>query len=83
MKCVTLMCGKCSVMLFSPGGNQADCDGTLHHRVEYFGQKLDGFAFTTGGWVQSYGSRYGAHLCSCSCKCAFICKRMSDQRSDV
>lgn len=27
-------------------------------RVEYFGQKLDGFAFTTGGWVQSYGSRY-------------------------
>lgn len=28
------------------------------HRVEYFGQKLDGFEFTTGGWVQSYGSRY-------------------------
>eukprot|EP00208_Stichococcus_sp_RCC1054_P007050 CAMPEP_0206136888 /NCGR_PEP_ID=MMETSP1473-20131121/2104_1 /ASSEMBLY_ACC=CAM_ASM_001109 /TAXON_ID=1461547 /ORGANISM="Stichococcus sp, Strain RCC1054" /LENGTH=757 /DNA_ID=CAMNT_0053529723 /DNA_START=157 /DNA_END=2430 /DNA_ORIENTATION=- len=26
--------------------------------VEYFGQKLDGFEFTTGGWVQSYGSRY-------------------------
>lgn len=26
--------------------------------MEYFGQKLDGFAFTTGGWVQSYGSRY-------------------------
>ena len=25
--------------------------------VEYFGQKLDGFAFTTNGWVQSYGSR--------------------------
>ena len=27
-------------------------------RVEYFGQKLEGFAFTTAGWVQSYGSRY-------------------------
>ncbi len=26
--------------------------------MEYFGQKLDGFEFTTGGWVQSYGSRY-------------------------
>lgn len=25
--------------------------------VEYFGQKLEGFAFTKGGWVQSYGSR--------------------------
>ncbi len=25
--------------------------------VEYFGQKLDGFAFTKNGWVQSYGSR--------------------------
>ncbi len=25
--------------------------------VEYFGQKFDGFAFTKGGWVQSYGSR--------------------------
>jgi len=25
--------------------------------VEYFGEKLDGFAFTTHGWVQSYGSR--------------------------
>ena len=25
--------------------------------VEYFGQQLDGFAFTTNGWVQSYGSR--------------------------
>ncbi|KPV41223.1 5-methyltetrahydropteroyltriglutamate--homocysteine methyltransferase [Thiohalorhabdus denitrificans] len=25
--------------------------------VEYFGQRLEGFAFTTGGWVQSYGSR--------------------------
>jgi 5-methyltetrahydropteroyltriglutamate--homocysteine methyltransferase len=25
--------------------------------VEYFGQQLDGFAFTTQGWVQSYGSR--------------------------
>ncbi|MHA7964655.1 5-methyltetrahydropteroyltriglutamate--homocysteine S-methyltransferase [Paenibacillus sp. CAU 1782] len=25
--------------------------------VEFFGEKLDGFAFTSGGWVQSYGSR--------------------------
>ena len=26
--------------------------------VEYFGEMLDGFAFTQSGWVQSYGSRY-------------------------
>jgi 5-methyltetrahydropteroyltriglutamate--homocysteine methyltransferase len=25
--------------------------------VEYFGEQLDGFVFTTQGWVQSYGSR--------------------------
>jgi len=25
--------------------------------VEYFGQQLDGFCFTSNGWVQSYGSR--------------------------
>ena len=25
--------------------------------VEYFGELLDGFVFTTNGWVQSYGSR--------------------------
>lgn len=25
--------------------------------VEYFGERLDGFAFTRRGWVQSYGSR--------------------------
>lgn len=25
--------------------------------VEYFGERLDGFAFTRNGWVQSYGSR--------------------------
>jgi len=25
--------------------------------VEYFGEKLDGYAFTQYGWVQSYGSR--------------------------
>jgi 5-methyltetrahydropteroyltriglutamate--homocysteine methyltransferase len=25
--------------------------------VEYFGEKLRGFAFTANGWVQSYGSR--------------------------
>ena len=26
--------------------------------VEYFGEKLDGFALSSMGWVQSYGSRY-------------------------
>ena len=26
--------------------------------VEYFGEQLNGFAFTRFGWVQSYGSRY-------------------------
>ncbi|MPY69109.1 MAG: 5-methyltetrahydropteroyltriglutamate--homocysteine S-methyltransferase [Alphaproteobacteria bacterium] len=26
--------------------------------VEYFGEQLDGFAFTEHGWVQSFGSRY-------------------------
>jgi 5-methyltetrahydropteroyltriglutamate--homocysteine methyltransferase len=26
--------------------------------VEYFGEQLEGFAFTKNGWVQSYGSRY-------------------------
>jgi 5-methyltetrahydropteroyltriglutamate--homocysteine methyltransferase len=26
--------------------------------VQYFGEKLDGFAFTEHGWVQSFGSRY-------------------------
>src|SRR5438445_8261483 len=25
--------------------------------VEYFGELLEGFAFTENGWVQSYGSR--------------------------
>lgn len=25
--------------------------------VEYFGEHLSGFAFTSNGWVQSYGSR--------------------------
>lgn len=25
--------------------------------VEYFGQQLDGYCFTSNGWVQSYGSR--------------------------
>ena len=25
--------------------------------VEFFGEKLEGFAFTSNGWVQSYGSR--------------------------
>ena len=27
-------------------------------RVEYFGQRMEGFVFTEHGWVQSYGSRY-------------------------
>src|SRR5690606_20274869 len=26
--------------------------------VEYFGENLEGFAFTSNGWVQSYGCRY-------------------------
>lgn len=26
--------------------------------VQYFGERLDGFAFTEHGWVQSFGSRY-------------------------
>jgi 5-methyltetrahydropteroyltriglutamate--homocysteine methyltransferase len=26
--------------------------------VQYFGERLDGFATTTDGWVQSYGTRY-------------------------
>eukprot|EP00127_Corallochytrium_limacisporum_P005453 Clim_evm1s206 gene=Clim_evmTU1s206 len=26
--------------------------------VEYFGENLEGFAFTCNGWVQSFGSRY-------------------------
>lgn len=26
--------------------------------VQYFGEQLDGYAFTTNGWVQSYGLRY-------------------------
>ena len=26
--------------------------------VEYFGEQLEGFAFTENGWVQSYGTRY-------------------------
>jgi len=26
--------------------------------VQYFGEQLDGLAFTRNGWVQSYGSRY-------------------------
>ncbi|QWF71304.1 5-methyltetrahydropteroyltriglutamate--homocysteine S-methyltransferase [Methylomonas paludis] len=26
--------------------------------VEYFGERLDGFMFTSHGWVQSFGSRY-------------------------
>ena len=43
---------------------QIDLDVLVHGEperndmVEYFGQQLDGFAFTRFGWVQSYGSRY-------------------------
>ena len=29
--------------------------------VEYFGEMLDGFVFSTNGWVQSYGSRCVKH----------------------
>jgi 5-methyltetrahydropteroyltriglutamate--homocysteine methyltransferase len=43
---------------------QIDIDVLVHGEferndmVEYFGEQLDGFAFTKNGWVQSYGSRY-------------------------
>jgi len=43
---------------------EADLDMLVHGEyerndmVEYFGEQLDGFAFTENGWVQSYGSRY-------------------------
>ena len=42
---------------------QLDLDVLVHGEaerndmVEYFGEQLDGFAFTQYGWVQSYGSR--------------------------
>lgn len=42
---------------------EADVDVLVHGEferndmVEYFGEQLDGFAFTANGWVQSYGSR--------------------------
>ncbi|MEC9235762.1 MAG: 5-methyltetrahydropteroyltriglutamate--homocysteine S-methyltransferase [Pseudomonadota bacterium] len=42
----------------------ADIDVLVHGEaerndmVEYFGEHLEGFAFTRFGWVQSYGSRY-------------------------
>jgi len=42
---------------------EADVDVLVHGEferndmVEYFGEQLDGFAFTQHGWVQSYGSR--------------------------
>lgn len=41
----------------------ADIDVPVHGEferndmVEYFGEQLNGFAFTANGWVQSYGSR--------------------------
>ena len=48
--------------LYSPAGPSYEplimVGSGIRCRVEYFGQKLEGFAFTTGGWVQSYGSRY-------------------------
>lgn len=43
---------------------QADLDVLVHGEperndmVEYFGEQLDGYAFSQNGWVQSYGSRY-------------------------
>lgn len=42
---------------------QLDIDVLVHGEaerndmVEYFGEQLDGYAFTANGWVQSYGSR--------------------------
>lgn len=42
---------------------QIDIDVLVHGEferndmVEYFGEQLEGFAFTKNGWVQSYGSR--------------------------
>ena len=42
---------------------QIDLDVLVHGEcerndmVEYFGEQLDGFAFTGNGWVQSYGAR--------------------------
>ncbi len=43
---------------------EADLDVLVHGEperndmVEYFGEQLDGYAFSQNGWVQSYGSRY-------------------------
>lgn len=43
---------------------QLDLDVLVHGEperndmVQYFGERLNGFAFTTNGWVQSFGSRY-------------------------
>lgn len=43
--------------------DKADIDVPVHGEferndmVEYFGEQLDGFAFSQNGWVQSYGSR--------------------------
>jgi 5-methyltetrahydropteroyltriglutamate--homocysteine methyltransferase len=43
---------------------EADLDVLVHGEferndmVEYFGELMDGYAFTRYGWVQSYGSRY-------------------------
>ena len=44
--------------------NEAEIDMLVHGEferndmVEYFGECLEGFVFTSHGWVQSYGSRY-------------------------
>lgn len=43
---------------------EADLDVLVHGEperndmVEYFGEQLDGYIFSSNGWVQSYGSRY-------------------------
>jgi len=43
---------------------EADLDVLVHGEferndmVEYFAERMEGFAFTEKGWVQSYGSRY-------------------------
>jgi len=38
--------------------SRTDGEFERNDMVEYFGEQLDGFAFSQFGWVQSYGSRY-------------------------
>lgn len=46
----------CGTLAVSPLVLHLFC--TFPQQVEYFGQELEGMAFTEAGWVQSYGSRY-------------------------